>query len=55
VWLSRFNNGWIASPRLLINYMSARHPMFQVQVDGWESAHDKWFLFSKHLAVIFNA
>ena len=39
--LSRFNNGLNASSRLLINYISARHPKFQVQVDGWGSAHDK--------------
>jgi hypothetical protein len=25
----------------IINYMTARHPKFQVQADGWGSAHGK--------------
>ena len=29
----------------IINYMSTRHPKFQVQVDGWGSVHGKWILF----------
>jgi hypothetical protein len=28
----------------VINYMTARHPKFQVQVDGWGSAHEKQLL-----------
>jgi hypothetical protein len=28
----------------IINYMSARHPKFQVQVDRWGSVHGKWLL-----------
>ena len=27
--------------------MTARHPKFQVQADGWGSGHDKWLLFFK--------
>jgi hypothetical protein len=29
----------------IINYMTARHPKYQVQVDGLGSAHDSGYLF----------